>query len=124
MRRNGIRTAAIVLAAVSLLVALGYFLRIDRFGLAEIEWVDMVKIEGQLYRSEYVRVPVEQSEVGEKIGEVRFNVSEHVHNGYYRFRNGDAAFLEAGTELFRLNSRDDGIAAKINESYFLYGISR
>jgi hypothetical protein len=43
-----------------------------------------------------------------------------VHNPSYRFRDGDATFLDVGTEIYSLRSESNAIAAKIGEQYFLY----
>lgn len=98
----------------------GYYFRIDRFGMSQISWVDCIKINNTKYYSDYDRSPVEASLVGEMIGEVKFNVSEKVHNPSYRFRNGDATHLVIGTEVYSLKSENNAIAVKIDENYFLY----
>ena len=110
---------SIVLIGIMIFV-LGYYLRIDRFGMAQISWIDCIQINNSRYYSDYDRSPVESSLVGEMIGEVKFNVSENVHNPSYRFRNGDATHLVIGTEVYSLKSENNAIAVKIDENYFLY----
>jgi hypothetical protein len=109
----------IVLAGIVLVLA-GYFFRVDRFGLSQISWIDCVQVNDIKYNSDFERTPIEYSSVGEKIGEVTFNVYENVHNSMYRFRNGDATFLDVGTELFLIKSDSNAIAVKVNDQYFIY----
>ncbi|HEY5465561.1 MAG TPA: hypothetical protein VIL27_00855 [Clostridia bacterium] len=100
----------------------GYVFRIDRFGLSQISWVDCVRINNTTYFNFLgrERPSVEISLIDEKIGEVKFTVSDHVHNANYRFRNGDASYLETGTEIYRLASENNAVAVKIGERYFSY----
>ena len=77
----------------------GYVLRIDRFGRAKISWVDCLQINNTKYYSDFNRSLVELLTISKKIGEVKFNVSEKVGNPSYRFRNGDATYLDVGTEI-------------------------
>lgn len=102
---------------------MGYVFRIDRFGTAQISWVDCVQINNTKYYSDFTRTSIERSLIGEKIGKVKFNVYENVHNGYYRFRNGDATFLDVGTEIFSLKSDDTAIAVKQGDHYYLYKVN-
>lgn len=103
-----------------LLISMGYIFRFDRFGMTKIDWVDCVQINNKKYGSSYNRTPIEASLVGKRIGKVKFNVSESVSNPSYRFRNGDATFLEVGTEIYSLPSETNAIAVKIGEQYYIY----
>jgi hypothetical protein len=94
--------------------------RIDRFGMSKISWVDCVQVNDIKYYSDYERTPVESSFVVEKIGEVKFNVYANVHNPNYRFRNGDATFLDVGTELFLVESEGNAIAVMVGNQYYIY----
>jgi len=95
-------------------------IRIDKFGFAQIHWVECVKINNIKYYSDYDRSAIEYSSIGKKIGEVKFNVSQNVHNSMYRFRNGDATFLDIGTEIYNIKSDSNAIAVKINNQYYIY----
>jgi len=113
---------------IIIILATGYFFRIDRYGMAKIHWDNVVQINNTKYyaeysaekESKYSKVSVESSLIGKKIGEVKFNVSENVGNPYYHFRNGDATFLEVGTEIYSLRSGTNSISIKIGAEYFLY----
>jgi hypothetical protein len=104
------------------IIIMGYLFRLDRFGSSKISWVDCIKINNSIYYSSYVREIVEGTLIDEKIGEVRFNISEKVTNDRYRFRNGDATFLKEKTEIYSLKTEDKAIAVKIDEAYFIYKI--
>ena len=103
-------------------IFMGYFFRVDRFGMSQIDWVDCVQINNIKYHSDFNRTSAEYSLIDKKIGEVKFNVYKNVHNGNYRFRDGDATFLDVGTEIYSLKSDNNAITVKIGEIYFLYKI--
>lgn len=118
------KTFTVIVIAFISLVILGYFFRIDRFGLGyEIDYVDCVYISNQLYTSGFnpnSRIPIESTLVGQKIGEVKFTLSNNVHSPYYINRNGDAAFLDIGTEIYSIKSQSDAVAIKIGEQYYIF----
>lgn len=103
-----------------ILILMGYMFRIDRFGISKISWGDCVQMNNIKYNGDFKESSVESSLIYKKIGEVKFNVSENVNNSNYRFRNGDATFLDVGTEIYSLKSYNNAIAVKIGEQYFLY----
>jgi hypothetical protein len=111
---------SIIIFMGAFLLIMGYYLRFDRLGLAQISWVDCVQINDIKYYSNFDRTPIDTSLIGEKIGEVNFNVYENVHNPSYRFRNGDATFLEVGTEIYSVKSNSNAIAVKVAEQFFIY----
>jgi hypothetical protein len=115
-----IKVSICIILIGSILILLGCYVRVDRFGIAQISWVDCIQINNTKYYSDFDRSPVEYSDIGKKIGKVKFNVSEKVHNPNYRFRNGDATYLEIGTEVYSLQSNSNVIAVKIDDDYFLY----
>ena len=65
-----------------------------------IDWVDFVKINGKEYEALYSVIIADPKNIGEKIGEVKFKVSDNVSNPSYRTKDGDAAFWNKGTEIF------------------------
>lgn len=114
-------------AAISivLLVLAAYIFRLDRFGFVEVDYVDCVYINNQSYyshseRNAGERTLIDPSLIEKKIGEIKFTLSENVHSTYYIFRNGDAAFLDIGTEIYRVKTSDSMVAVKIGEQYFEY----
>ena len=117
---NKIKIVIGVVIIAALIILAGYLFRVDRFGLSRILWIDCVKVNNNKYYSDYERTSIEETLVNKKIGEVKFNVYENVHNGNYKFRNGDASFLNVGTELYSLKSDVNAIAVKIDNVYYIY----
>jgi hypothetical protein len=112
-----------VLISLILLALIGYVFRLDRFGLLEVDFLDCVYINNQLYFSGSEqhggeRIPIDPALIGRRIGEVKFTLSEKVHSSYYINRNGDAAFLDIGTGIYSLKSNDKAIAVKLGGNYF------
>ena len=118
----GKRVNVFVLVALIIIVIFigGYIFRIDRFGMSQISWVDCLQINNIKYYSDFNRSTVEYLLIENKIGEVKFNVSRNVNNANYRFRNGDATFLDVGTEIYSLKLDNNAIAVKIDELYYFY----
>lgn len=110
----------IIISAIIIVILLGYFLRIDRFGMAKISWVDCIKINNTMYTSNFDRTTVDAASLGEPIGKVKFSVSQNVNNPNYRFRNGDATFLEPGTRIYAIKSDAGSVAVKVGEEYYLF----
>jgi hypothetical protein len=75
-----------------------------------IDWVDFVNIDGSQYEATYSLVISDPKYIGAKVGEVQFNVSRNVSNPHYRTKDGDAAFWEVGTEIFRVKDMKDFVA--------------
>lgn len=72
-----------------------------------IDWVDFVKLNDIMYGSIYSGVIADPSLVSETVvGTVQYNVSENVTNPNYDVKNGDAAFLAEGTELYTIKGLD------------------
>ena len=97
-------------------------LRLDRFGLmpVEIDWVDMVKLNDQKFKSDIPRQEVPATEIDQKIGGIKFTLSGQVNNPNYRMRNGDATFLPAGTMIFSIKNDKDSIAVFIDGKYYRF----
>ncbi|MEF7562826.1 hypothetical protein V4V35_07480 [Bacillus infantis] len=69
---------------------------------AEISWVDVVMINGIKYEGEDEGLSEgEAPEKGQKIGEVRYMLADNACSNH-KLRNGDAAFLPVGTEIFEI----------------------
>jgi len=72
-------------------------------GNAIIDWVDFVKFNGHSYTGLWEAVLQNPGDVAEEVaGKVKFKVGDVVTNPGYRTKDGDAAFLEIGTELLRV----------------------
>lgn len=95
-------------------------------GNASIDWVDFVKLNGNTYTGLHESAINNPADVTNEVaGEVEFKVGDVVTNPNYRTKAGDAAFLEIGTKLYRVEGfeADKLIAAKDDQrigGYRLY----
>lgn len=87
-------------------------------GSSEIDWVDFVKINGVSYSGSWDRVIKNPSQVTtEIVGKVDFKVADVVTNPDYRIKDGDAAFLEKGTPLYRVEGfKTNEVIAAMDEA--------
>jgi hypothetical protein len=69
--------------------------------IAFIEWVDFIKLNNITYIRVHQDVPVNKDDVS-PYSEVNFRVAGNIENPNYKTKNGDAAFLEAGTPVYSL----------------------
>lgn len=68
-----------------------------------VEWIDLVKINDIQYSAlEDSNYSVEESDLGEIIGEVNYKMADKACSNH-RVKNGDAAFLTVGTDLYEFN---------------------
>lgn len=84
-------------------------------GNAEIDWVDFVELGSNSYTgSQELVISNPDSVSNDIVGEVKFKVADVVTNSNYRTQSGDAAFLEIGTKLYRVDGfeTDQLIAAQ------------
>lgn len=114
-----IAALAIVLIGI-VIVLFKYDFRIDRFGRSKIDWVDCLQINSTKYYSDFKKTSIEASLIDKQIGKIKFNVAGKVSNPEYRFRDGDATFLEVGTDVYSVKSDGNAVAAKVGEQYYLY----
>lgn len=83
---------SLVIGILLLFLLCGYLLRLDRFGFVSIHWVDFIKYKKVTYtavmETNDTRQPVSSSEIGEKIGEVKYTLQGNVRSTtYYFFTN-------------------------------------
>jgi len=92
---------------------------------ASIDWVDFVKLKNGQYTGMREVVLADPELITEDVvGEVEFKVGDVVTNGKYRIQRGDAAYLEKGTKLYRVEGYDPSelIAAHDEQSINGYRI--
>lgn len=95
-------------------------------GNAIVDWVDFVMLNGHSYKGLYEGVIADPEQVTDKaVGRTTFKVADVVSNPGYKTRDGDAAFLPIGTELYRVKGfeADELIASRDPErigGYRLY----
>ncbi|MEK4059186.1 MULTISPECIES: hypothetical protein [Paenibacillus] len=85
---------------------------------AEIEWVDFLMINDIRYSHNYdATKPVPADQLGDKVGEVSFKVSDNACTDHVT-KNGDAAFLPVGTVIYALEGyRSDFRVVADNKIY-------
>lgn len=89
---------------------------------AEIEWVDFIKWDGQEYDGIQNGELADRKLIGNRIGEVKFNVSENIHTTGYKIKDGDSAFHEKGTKIYEIKGEPNLIAVKSSRSINGYDV--
>ncbi|NHM31205.1 hypothetical protein [Neobacillus terrae] len=79
---------------------------------AIIDWVDFIKWDGKEYVGIFNGTLSDKVYLGNKIGQVRFKVADNISDPYYRTKDGDAAFLKKGTEIYSIKGKPNLIAVK------------
>jgi hypothetical protein len=77
---------------------------------AQIDWVNFIKVGS----TQYVAGPQAPtvlliSDLGPVYAHVKFKVSGHVCDPSYRLKDGDAAFLDAGTPIYQVVGESPGV---------------
>lgn len=91
-----------------------------------IDWVDFVKYKDQEYNAAYELVISNETFVEKKpIGKISFKVANVITDPGYETKNGDAAFLNKGTQIYAIKgiSSEELIAVKSEDAtngYRLY----
>ena len=90
---------------------------------AQIDWVNFI----QLGSTQYVAGPqsptvLQGRDLGPVYAHVKFKVSGNVCDPSYRLKDGDAAFLDAGTLIYQVNGQPPGeqLAARFNGQIVVY----
>ena len=88
---------------------------------ANIEWVDLIKLNDVMYYSDLRSDVVSESDLS-PYGKTTRKLADNVHDPAYKIRNGDAAFLEPGTVVFSIAGFDptSRVAAKREERWYIY----
>ena len=72
-----------------------------------LDWVDFVQTEKGHYKASYSAAIADPKHIGSKTAEVEFEVADVVSDINYKTKAGDAAFWEAGTEIFEVKGRPE-----------------
>jgi len=69
---------------------------------SKISWVDFIKFNDITYyaRMDQAGLKLTKDDFDKELYKVKFNVYENVHDGQYKIKNGDAAFLPVNTEVY------------------------
>lgn len=91
-------------------------------GTAQIDWVDFVRLDGIMYTADLQAPPLPEHALGAQHGVVRCRMAGNVSDPKYRPKDGDAAFLESGTPVFRVKGYDHRfrLAAHNGSQIFLF----
>jgi hypothetical protein len=90
---------------------------------AQIDWVNFIEVGS----TQYVAGPpsasvLQESDLGPVYAHVKFKVSGNVCDPAYRLKDGDAAFLDAGTPVYQVNGQPPGVqlAARFGGKIVVY----
>ena len=90
---------------------------------AQIDWVNFIQVGS----TQYVAGPqspniLQESDLGPAYAHVKFKVSGNVCDPGYKLKDGDAAFLAAGSPIYKVKGQPPSseLAAKLNGSFVVY----
>jgi hypothetical protein len=91
---------------------------------AQIDWVNFIEVGTTQYVAGLTQAPtvVHESDLGPVYAHVKFKVSGNVCDTNYRLRDGDAAFLDAGTPIYQVNGQPpaEQLAARFSGQIVVY----
>lgn len=74
---------------------------------AQIDWVDFIQIGSTQYVAGLGSpTALQESDLGPVYAKVKFEVRGNVCDPNYRLKDGDAAFLKAGTPIYQVNGNE------------------
>jgi hypothetical protein len=124
--------AVLFIASLSIVLLLSKspIFRMDRYGGGDIDWVDCVYYNNQLYHLEHVdsdhriKKTIEENMVDKYLGKVKFTLDNNVSNMHYKMRNWDASFLEKGTKIYSIANIDSNKSIAVLEDgvYVKYSV--
>ena len=91
---------------------------------AQIDWVNFIQVGSTQYVAGLTQAPtvLQESDLGPVYAHVKFKVSGNVCDTNYRLKDGDAAFLDAGTPIYQVNGQPPGeqLAARFSGQIVVY----
>ncbi|MBS4201633.1 hypothetical protein KHA93_18630 [Bacillus sp. FJAT-49732] len=107
----------IVMACLFLLTGCNPFTQTN----VTIDWVDFLQFSGEKYNRSQLEI-ADPDLIGEKIGEVKKTLDDNVKDPDYKSKDGDAAYLPAGTALYEVKNEPNFIAVRDKDSINGYKI--
>ncbi|MCJ8009648.1 hypothetical protein ACFFF5_17720 [Lederbergia wuyishanensis] len=86
-----------------------------------IDWVDFLHFNGEKYLGSQLEI-ADSKFIGGKIGKIKKKLDDNVKNPNYKSKNGDAAFLPVGTNLYEVINEPNLIAVRDKNSINGYKI--
>jgi hypothetical protein len=90
---------------------------------AQIDWVNFIQVGSTQYvAGQQPPTPLQESDLGAVYAHVKFKVSGNVCDPNYRLKDGDAAFLDAGTPIYQINGQPaiEQLAARFDGGILVY----
>jgi len=90
---------------------------------AQIDWVNFIQVGSMQYvAGQQSPTPLQESDLGAVYAHVKFKVSGDVCDPNYRLKDGDAAFLDAGTPIYQINGQPaiERLAARFDGRILVY----
>jgi hypothetical protein len=89
-----------------------------------IDWVNFVQVGSTQYVAGLQQSPtvLQETDLGPVYAHVKFKVSGNVCDPGYRLKDGDAAFLDAGTPIYQVNGQPPAqqLAARLSGQIVVY----
>ena len=88
-----------------------------------IDWVNFIQVGSTQYvAGPESSVTLQESDLGPVYAKVKFKVSGNVCDPNYKLKDGDAAFLDLGTEIYQVNGHapTQELAARFNGQIVAY----
>ena len=88
-----------------------------------IDWINFIQVGSTQYVAGLdSSVPLQESDLGPVYAKVKFKVSGNVCDPNYKLKDGDAAFLDSGTEIYQVNGHapTQELAARFNGQIVAY----
>ena len=89
-----------------------------------VDWMDFIRVGGVVYDGGWEDREVDRSRIGEKLGEILYNVKSY-YESEEELQQADkrdftAAFRPIGSEIFAVKDDENSIAVLHNGKYYLY----
>jgi len=90
----------------------------------QIDWVNFIRFGGITYLASTLHAgrPLQASDLGPQFATVKFKLEGHVQDPHYQARDGDAAFLDAGTRIYAVKGYTPifRLTAYVNHNVLLF----